>query len=178
MKFVAVGAGILLLAVVLIGAGNAHGPVTELGTITLSPINGSNISGTASIAHGSQAYFFVRATNLASSATYGFAMMTAQCQQVRQMLNPIAADIAGDGTASSQMSGENDGWWLGILASNDATALVVACGPTTTNSGGESSAPTGPTQTPPTGGSTVVPVTTPTRVPTQSPDNPPHPPGS
>ncbi|MBA3827238.1 MAG: hypothetical protein H0X24_25505 [Ktedonobacterales bacterium] len=175
MKFVAVVAGIGLLALVLVGAGNAYSPVRELGSISLTPQHGSGVSGTASITRGTQSYIFVRATSLASNATYGFALMSPQCQYVRQFLTPLTADFAGDGSSTSQVSGANDGWWLGIITPNDGAA--VACGPTTA-SGGEQGAPATPTHAPPAGGSTVVPVTTPTRVPTPLPGSTPRPPGS
>ncbi len=177
MKWIAAGVGIMVLALALIGASNGHGAVNETGMIVLAPMNGSGVSGTATLTHGTRTYIFARAINLAGNATSGFALMTPQCAGVRQMLNPLDADNVGDGSGSSQVDGGLGDGWLGVLATNDATAQVVACGPTT-NAGSTPSTPTKSTKTPPVGGGTVVPVTTPTRVPTPLPGSTPHPPGS
>ena len=181
MKVAAIGAGILLLALALMGAGNVAGLMNAAGTITLLPLGSSGVSGTATLSDDGHGHTFItiRASGLSGPATYGFAVMTAHCAALQQLLNPIEADALGDGSSTSQVDGTAAGWWLGILATNDAASYALACGGDTTTQGAkEPSHPATPLPTTRPGG-TLVPVTTPTRFPTALPGSTPPPvPGS
>lgn len=175
MKFLLLVAGVLAFAFVLVGAANTHGPVTQRAVIDLSSFSDSGVSGTAQVTQGTGGYIFVRAKGMNSGSQYGVAVMTTRCNAVLHLLNPMTADLAGDGTSTSKVDGISSGSWLGILSTNATNGDVVACGGTWRDGGGEPSIPTD-TPTPPAGG-TVVPVTTPTPLPT-APGGKPQPPGS
>jgi hypothetical protein len=174
MKVVAIGVGILLLALALMGATNAVGPVSNAGQIILYPQSGSGVNGTVSLTVDThnQTFINVRASGFNDATTYNFALMDPHCNAWIQMLNPIEASVTGDGSSTSQIKGTDDGWWFGVLTKNMTS--VLACG-----SNGAGDTPVNAPTTPPerTGG-TVVPVTTPTRFPTPLPGMTPHPPGS
>jgi hypothetical protein len=185
--FVGVGVlGVAITSVVL----SANGATMTFGDVVLTPLNNSGISGTASLSvtHDKQTFITVQATGMSSLTEYAFALMSAACGVIRQTLNPIDADAAGDGSSTSQVGGLPDSsWWLGIV---DGDGHPLACGqvigatstptasappillPTVTATAPSSTptataTPTAPpeTPTPTTPPGTLVPVVTPTPVP-------------
>jgi hypothetical protein len=123
--FVGVGVlGVAITSVVL----SANGATAVFGDVVLTPLNNSGISGTASLSvtHDKQTFITVQATGMSGLTNYAFALMSTNCGVIRQTLNPVDADAAGDGSSTSQINGLPDSsWWLGIL-NGDANPL--ACG--------------------------------------------------
>ncbi len=172
-----------IAGLVVAAATGASGATSITGKAVLHPVQNSGVSGTATLATDRTGLTFisVQAQGMASLTSYGFVLMTPQCAAIKQSLNPIDSDAAGDGGSTSQVSGVPDSsWWLGIVNGEGA---AVACGqvqptnagPTPTATPGSvtpiTPAPSSATPTPnpttaPGSGPTDYPTVTPTPAPT------------
>ncbi len=183
MRLLAIAVGIILIILVVIGLQGANASAA-LGAVTLSAQPGAAVKGWVNLSADGKdnTYVSVQATGIDPLSTHAFALMDANCATVVQLLNPVMASIAGDGTSTSVATGTpDDTWWFGILSGTSSASETVACG----SVGG--SAPVTPTPTPsptPTatpGDGSIVPVhqgTAPPDAPAVNPNATPTPLGS
>ncbi len=163
LRVVAITFGVLLIAVAVF-ATQGFNTAASLGSVTLTPVAGSQARGTVYLDAGDNHVTFanVQASGMGPLATDGFALTNARCTSVRQQLNPIEATVAGDGSDSSVINARPSGdWGFAILSSTSPHSHVIACGALS-----QSSQPT-LVATPTTGGpGTLVPVNPATPLPT------------
>jgi hypothetical protein len=180
LRVVAIAFFILLIAVGILATQGIN-TAAPLGTVTLTPVAGSQTRGTVYLNAGDHHVTFanVQASGMGPLATDGFALMDTKCTTVRQMLNPIESTVAGDGSDSSVINTRPTGdWGFGILSGTSSHSHVIACGSlsqpsqpapaaTPTTSGGQGSGP-----------GTLVPVNPATPLPTVNLEQTPTPVGS
>ncbi len=132
-RTLAVVAGVVMIVFVLVGA-RSPGATIILGTVALSPYQGSSASGSASLSADSSGavYAWVQASGLNTLSQAGVAIMTADCGAVIAWLNPIATDGAGDGSVTVRLPGSaaTGVVWIGVLWGPAISSSVAACGHT------------------------------------------------
>jgi hypothetical protein len=125
------GIVVAVLIIWIVFSGNVG--AAPIASATLSPANGSGISGTASLepsGDGTSTSVTLALNGLQYGHTYSATVNSGNCLGTRiYLLNAVTGNSAGQGTSTSTVHATpNASWFIAVHASASAAAPVVACG--------------------------------------------------